>query len=100
MDAHTALWPDDPDAGHPFTKAALDGDVGVVMEHVARQTFDPNSKKAQHALLVACRMGEDEFDLLIIYQVLLTRLKKGFLFFLVSPKFIKILLSGNYQYVQ
>lgn len=58
-DSLGTLWPDDPDSGHPFTKAALQGDVATVMEYVRRQTFDPNSKKAQHALLVACRTGEN-----------------------------------------
>lgn len=56
-DSLSTLWPDDPDSGHPFTRAALQGDVSTVREYVARQTFDPNSKKAQHALLVACRTG-------------------------------------------
>lgn len=59
----TTLWPDDPDSGHPFTKAALNGEVEIVKEYVARQTFDPNSKKAQHALLVACRTGKIKFVL-------------------------------------
>ncbi|XP_027215581.1 uncharacterized protein [Penaeus vannamei] len=54
------LWHDDPDSGHPFTRAALQGDVATVKDHVSRQTFDPNSKKAQHALLVACRTGNVE----------------------------------------
>ncbi|XP_047483695.1 uncharacterized protein LOC125035380 isoform X1 [Penaeus chinensis] len=54
------LWHDDPDSGHPFTRAALQGDVATVKDHVGRQTFDPNSKKAQHALLVACRTGNVE----------------------------------------
>ncbi|XP_068235366.1 uncharacterized protein [Palaemon carinicauda] len=60
------LWNDDPDSGHPFTRAALQGDVTALKDHVARQTFDPNSKRAQHALLVACRAGHVE-----LVQVLL-----------------------------
>ncbi|XP_064096814.1 uncharacterized protein LOC135208498 isoform X2 [Macrobrachium nipponense] len=60
------LWNDDPDSGHPFTRAALQGDVASLKDHVARQTFDPNSKRAQHALLVACRAGHVE-----LVQVLL-----------------------------
>ncbi|KAK8371869.1 hypothetical protein O3P69_011856 [Scylla paramamosain] len=55
----STLWPDDPDSGHPFTKAALEGDLGTVRDYVARQTFDPASKEAQHALLVACRTDKD-----------------------------------------
>ncbi|XP_071522836.1 uncharacterized protein [Panulirus ornatus] len=65
-DSLSTLWPDDPDSGHPFTRAALQGDVNTIREYVARQTFDPNSKKAQHALLVACRTGNVE-----LVQVLL-----------------------------
>ncbi|KAK4313728.1 hypothetical protein Pmani_014949 [Petrolisthes manimaculis] len=65
-DSLGTLWPDDPDSGHPFTKAALQGDVGTVMEYVRRQTFDPNSKKAQHALLVACRTGQVEMTQVLL----------------------------------
>ncbi|KAG7176681.1 Ankyrin-1-like 6 [Homarus americanus] len=62
----TTLWPDDPDSGHPFTRAALQGDVSTVKDFVSRQTFDPSSKKAQHALLVACRTGNVELTQVLL----------------------------------
>ena len=52
------LWNDESDSGHPFTKAALSGDESVVSEYTSKPTFDPSSKKSQHALLAACRAGE------------------------------------------
>ncbi|XP_069182375.1 uncharacterized protein [Procambarus clarkii] len=65
-DSLTTLWPDDPDSGHPFTRAALQGDVNTIKEYVARQTFDPTSKKSQHALLVACRTGNVELTQVLL----------------------------------
>ncbi|XP_076044975.1 uncharacterized protein LOC143027554 isoform X2 [Oratosquilla oratoria] len=59
-DGCAGLWPDDPDSGHPFIRAALLGDLNAVKDFVSRQTFDPGSKQAKHALLLACRTGRVE----------------------------------------
>ncbi|KAF2368056.1 Ankyrin repeat-containing domain [Trinorchestia longiramus] len=51
---------DDTDSGHPFTRAALAGNAATVKDMCQRPTFDANSKRAQHALLAACRSGHVE----------------------------------------
>ncbi|XP_047740700.1 uncharacterized protein LOC108682971 isoform X5 [Hyalella azteca] len=55
-----ANWLDDTDSGHPFTRAALCGDAATIKEMCSKHTFDPNGKKAHHALLAACRSGHIE----------------------------------------
>lgn len=56
-DGFGMLWPDDPDNTHPFTRAALNGEVEIVKDYANRSTFDPAAKNSQHALLAACRAG-------------------------------------------